>query len=183
MRSCRLRQIQAGWGGSPSHGGHTKNNTRAICCVSAPPHQVSGVWSWGALFHLYLQCLCPPRVLFTGIPGCWAGFRGQGQPTPGQRPLCPGVVDLLRRVQKAPERNQLELEPGSQLPAPRPLPACPGCSCSKALVSSCPRLGAEHALGICHEAVGNFASLQEGRAGRGASPSLSPSLLLTLRKP
>lgn len=37
--------------------------------------------------------------------------------------------------------------------------ACPGCSCAKALVSSCPRLGAEHTLGICHEAVENFATV------------------------
>lgn len=65
--------------------------------------------------------------------------------------------------------------------------ACHGCSCAKALVSSCPRLGAEHALGLCHEAVGNFATVsrraeqEEGASPQ--SPSLSPSLLLTLRKP
>lgn len=84
-------------------------------------------------------------------------------------------MDLLRRVQKAPERNQLELEPGTQLPAPRPLPA-PAAAVAKALVSSCPRLGAEHALGTCHEAVGNFATVS-GRAEQeeGASPQ-SPSL-------
>lgn len=35
----------------------------------------------------------------------------------------------------------------------------PGCSCTKVLISSCPRLGAEHALGICHGVVGNFATV------------------------
>ena len=31
--------------------------------------------------------------------------------------------------------------------------SCPGCSYIKLLISSCPRLAVEHALGICHEAV------------------------------
>lgn len=43
-------------------------------------------------------------------------------------------------------------------PAPRAL-SRPGCSCTKVLISSCPRLGAEHALGICHGAVGNSATV------------------------
>lgn len=60
--------------------------------------------------------------------------------------------------------------------------ACPGCSCAKALVSSCPRLGTEHTLGICHEAVGNFATVsrrvEQEEGAPPQFPSLSPSLLL-----
>jgi len=64
---------------------------------------------------------------------------------------------------EVPERKQLEPEPGTQPPTSQGL-SRPGCSYTKALISSCPRLGAEHALAICHEAVGNFATVSR-RAG------------------
>lgn len=105
-----------------------------------------------------------------------AGWSAEGWawPPPVSEPLCPGVEDLLRRVQRRQRENQLELEPGTQLPAPPSQALCrPGCSRTKALISSCPRLGAEHALALGHEAVGNFATVSR-RAGQGewASPAI-----------
>lgn len=64
------------------------------------------------------------------------------------------------------------MQAGTQLRSSKAL-ARPGCSCTKVLISSCPRLGAEHALGICHEVAGNFA-IAAGRAGQeeGAAPAV-----------
>lgn len=84
---------------------------------------------------------------------------------PVSEPLCPGVVDLLRQVQKAPERKQLEREPGTQPPAPQAL-SCPGCSCIRALISSCPRLGAEHLWAFAMRRLG----ILQQSPGRGGFP-------------
>ena len=150
------------------------------------PQPPSPARPWGAHGPVGILASPGPRasstagIEFHGEP--WQDAKGKAWPPPVSEPLCPGVVDLPRQVQKAPERNQLELEPGIQPPrAPQAL-SRPGCSCITLLISGCPHLGVEHALGICHEAVGNCATVS-GRAEReeglpllstAASPRVKP---------
>ena len=120
-----------------------------------------GAWGqaavrWAPWPHLDLDLPALLGTVFCGEPqpNAW----GEAWPPWVSEPLCPGAVDLLRRVQKAPARNQLEPEPGIQPPSsPGPLP--PWLQLHQAFISSCPRLAAEHALGICHEAAENFATV------------------------
>lgn len=149
-----------------------KNNTRAIClclCPSSPDFRVQP---------------CPICTLSSWTPQDWIppGSLGAGQDSEGKAhhpwsmtslPRCCGLAETgLEGAREEPAGT------GAWHPAPssRPL-SCPGCSCAKALVSSCPRLGAEHALGICHEAVGNFAT--GGQSGKRGLPSVSFSVSFT----
>lgn len=96
---------------------------------------------------------------------------GWAWPPPVSQPLCPGVVDLLRRVQRRQRETSWSWGLAPSPSSPGPLP--PWCSCIKVLISSCPRLGAEHALAICHEAVGDFATVsRRARQEERATPAI-----------
>lgn len=118
--ACVFLQVEAdsgrvGWQPQPQRARREKS-TGAAAWTPAPPCQ-----ALGACHQLGAR---PP--LYPELPGSTGGafpreHCGLGLGSPGLKPLCPGVVDLLRRVQKAPGRNQLELEPGTQPPAPQAL--------------------------------------------------------------
>lgn len=128
MCSCRLRQIRAGWGGSPSREGHVGRTTlQLVACAPAPPRQALGAWGQvGVLASSVLSSLALLEEY--SIKDTAAGWNAEGQawPPPVSEPLCPGVLDL----------------------------------------------GAEQALDICHEAVGNFATVSR-RAGQEQWASLA----------
>lgn len=107
-RSCRENHTMTGWLPVPQ------------------PHSPARPWG-GAHGPVGILASPGPRasstagIEFRGEP--WQDAKGKAWPPPVSEPLCPGVVDLPRQVQKAPERNQLELEPGIQPPGlPRPSP-------------------------------------------------------------
>lgn len=173
MCSCRLRQIRAGWGGSPSREGHVGRTTlQLVACAPAPPRQALGAWGRvGVLASSVLSSLALLEEY--SVKDTAAGWNAEGQAWPPlvSEPLCPGVLDLLRRVQRRQRETSWSRSLAPSPPTSQAL-SRPGCSCTKALISSCPRLGAEQALDICHEAVGNFATVSR-RAGQEEWASLA----------
>lgn len=148
-----------GWGGSPSHGGHEGRSPGLSACTPTSPCQTLGACSEMGICTL--SSLAPLEEHSIENTGGWAW------PPPVSQPLCPGVVDLLRRVQRRQRETSWSWSLAPSPSSPGPLP--PWCSCIKVLISSCPRLGAEHALAIRHEAAGDFATVsrrarQEERA-------------------
>lgn len=100
--ACVFLQVETdsgrvGWQPQPQRA--CRENTRPAACAPAPPCQALGpAVRWASWPHLYPEL---PRS-----PG--RAFRrehcGPGPASPSLEPLCPGAVDLLRRVQKAPEK-------------------------------------------------------------------------------
>lgn len=100
--ACVFLQVETdsgrvGWRPQPQRA--RRENTRPAACAPAPPCQASGpAVRWARWPHLYPEL---PRS-----PG--RAFRrehcGLGPASPRLQPLCPGAVDLPRRVQKAPEK-------------------------------------------------------------------------------
>lgn len=166
MYSCRSRQIRAGWGGSPSHRGHAGRTTPGLAAwAAATPRQAQGPGVRGRP-----ALICPMSSLATQ-KGLLSRTLGPGQKG-GQVPSgLPWSLTSLPRcygpAETGSEGAREELagpEPGSRAHSP------PGCSCTKVLISSGPRLGAEHALGICHEAAGTFATVSRGAEQEGGFP-------------
>ena len=106
-----------------------ENSTAKGCLCPSPTLPGLGVRAggrggavvrWAPWPHLDPDLLALLGTVFCGEPQLNA--RGEAWPPRVSEPLCPGAVDLPRRVQKAPARNQLEPEPGIQPPgSPGPL--------------------------------------------------------------
>lgn len=135
--ACVFLQVETylgrvGWQPQPQRACREKS-TRTTTYTPAPPSQAWGpAVRWASWPHLYRAPLLPRRALHR--EHCRLGLA-----SPGLEPLCPGGVDLLRRVQKAPERNQLELEPepGTQPRAPQAL-SRPGGAASRFSLAAAP---------------------------------------------
>lgn len=168
--ACVFLQVETdlgrvGWQPQPQRA-RWENSTAKGCLCPSPTLPGLGVRAGGAGEGLWSG----------GHPGltwtwtfwlCWEQYSVE-KPSRmlGARPGLPGSLSpsaqVLWTCRDGFRRRQRETSWSRSLasspPAPQAL-SCPGCSCIKLLISSCPRLGAEHALGICHEAVGNFATV------------------------
>lgn len=143
---------------------------RPAACAPAPPRQALG--ASGQVVILVSPELPAPLGEYS-IENT-AGRKLRARPGLSQS-LSPSAQvlwtcrDGFRRRQRETSWNW-SLAPSP--PAPQAL-SRPGCSCIKLLISSCPRLGAEHALGICHKAAGNFATVSTRvEQEEGASPAV-----------
>lgn len=125
MCSCRLRQIRAGWGGSPSREGHVGRTTlQLVACAPAPPRQALGAWGQvGVLASSVLSSLALLEQY--SIKDTAAGWNAEGQawPPPVSEPLCPGVLDLPRRVQRRQRETSWSRSLAPSPPLPKPSPA------------------------------------------------------------
>lgn len=100
--ACVFLQVETdsgrvGWQPQPQRA--CRENTRPAACAPAPPCQALGACSQVGILASSVPELphSPGRAFHRELCGL-------GLASPGLEPLCPGVVDLLRRVQKAPEK-------------------------------------------------------------------------------
>lgn len=152
-------------GRQPGRGGHAGRRPPdpAATGASAPSHQAS----LGTLSSRRRRV--HPR-------GRWAlGWRLQRQAPPPwsltSPPRCSGPAETGSEGAREKPAGTVAWHPAPQAPSR------PGCSCTKVLISSCPRLGAEHALGICHGVVGNFATVSRTEREEGLPCHSVPALL------
>lgn len=152
--ACVFLQVETdsgrvGWQPQPQRA--CRENIRSAASAPAPPCQALGPSvRWASWPHPYQA----PKLSWEGIP---LRTLGAGPGLPQSRaplPRCCGPAETGSEGARETSWSWgLAPAPGS----PGPLP--PWRSCIKVLISSCPRLGAEHALAICHELVGDFATV------------------------
>lgn len=119
-----------------------------------------------------LSSCAPQGHIPLGSPGHWARFRGQGPPSL-VNDLSAQVFRTCRDGFRRRQRGTIWSGARHQLPAPRLSPAL-AAAAPRLLLAAAPAR-AEHTLGLCHEAVGNFATVSRRvEQEEGASPPPAP---------
>lgn len=141
-------------------------------CLGPSPPGLGGSGGRGVLPICTLRS-CAPAVPLGALSGGWILESKDGLPwSLTSLPRCCGPAET--GSEGAREEAAGAVWTGTWLPSSK-APTCPGCHGSGVLISGCPRLGAEHALGMCHEALG---ILQQSQGGQGRKRGIPHSPLL-----